>query len=99
MAVAFDTPKLARRPEAAGFTTRQAQDTAETLTANLATRSDIQKLRDKIREVELTLRADMAAMRAELIKWVAGIGVAGVPAIGGIILTARFTVVRSLGHG
>ena len=40
MTVAFDTLKLARRLEAAGLPTKQAQDTAEaladTLTANVA---------------------------------------------------------------
>jgi len=49
MTVAFDTLKLARRLEAAGFPTKQAQDTAEALgdalTSNIATQADIQALR------------------------------------------------------
>ena len=120
MTVAFDTLKLARRLEAAGFPTKQAQDTAEalaeTLTANLATQADIHavqgdirelglqlrteisEVRAEIREVELKLRADMASLRAELIKWAVGIGVAGVLAIGGMIVTLGVAILRSLPH-
>ena len=113
MAVAFDTLKLSRRLEAAGFPAKQAQDTAEALaealTANLATQGDVQSLRGEIREVEtklraevrkveLRLRADMAALRAELIKWAVGIGVAGVLAIGGMIVTLGVAILRALAH-
>jgi hypothetical protein len=94
MTVAFDTLKLARRLEAAGFPTKQAQDTAEALgdalTSNIATQTDIQALHAELREVELRLRADfraeIAALRVEMIKWVVGVGVAGVLAIGGMLL-------------
>jgi hypothetical protein len=120
MTVAFDTLKLARRLEAAGFPTKQAQDTAEalaeTLTANVATQADVQavqadirelelRLRGEIREVELRLRAEMAglrtemqALRAELLKWAVGIGVAGVIAIGGMLLTLGIAILRALPH-
>lgn len=120
MTVAFDTLKLARRLEAAGFPTKQAQDTsealAETLTANIASQADIHavqgdireqglqlraeinEVRSEIREVELRLRADMASLRAELIKWAVGIGVAGVLAIGCMILTAAIAILRALPH-
>jgi cell division protein FtsX len=104
MTVAFDTLKLARRLEAAGFPTKQAQDTAEVLgdalTANVATQTDIQALRAELREVELRLRADLhaeiAALRVEMIKWVVGVGVgvAGVLAIGGMLLA----LMRMLPH-
>jgi hypothetical protein len=105
MTVAFDTLKLARRLEAAGFPSKQAQDTAEALgevlTANIATQSDVQALRADIRELELRMRAeiaslrtDMAALRAELIKWVVGVGVAGVLATGGMLLA----LMRMLPH-
>ena len=124
MTVAFDTLKLARRLEAAGFPTKQAQDTAEalaeTLTANIATQTDIHavqsdirelglqlhaeirdvetRLRGEIREVELKLRADMASLRAELLKWVVGVGVAAVLATGGMILTLGVAILRALPH-
>ncbi len=128
MTVAFDTLKLARRLEAAGFPTKQAQDTAEalaeTLTANVASQADIHavqgdirelglQLRAEIREVELRLRAEMAglrtemaglrtemqSLRAELIKWVVGVGVAAVLAMGGMILSATLSILRVLPHG
>jgi hypothetical protein len=128
MTVAFDTLKLARRLEAAGFSTKQAQDTAEALaealTANVASQGDIRELglqlraeiRDvetrlgaeirevetrlgaEIREVELRLRADMASLRAELIRWVVGVGVAAVLGVGGMILTAAVAILRALPH-
>ncbi len=135
MTVAFDTLKLARRLEAAGFPTRQAQDTAEalaeTLTANLASQADMHavqgdirelglqlraeirevetklraeirevetKLRAEIREVELKLRADMASLRAELIKWLVGVGVAAVLTVGGTVVTFGIAILRALPH-
>ena len=128
MTVAFDTLKLARRLEAAGFPTKQAQDTAEalaeTLTAQVASQGDVRelglqlhaeirdvetrlsaeirdvetRLRAEIREVELKLRADMASLRAELVKWAVGIGVAGVLAIGGMMLTLGVAILRALPH-
>ena len=67
LAVAFDTLKLAKRLESGGMPQKQAQDMsaalAETLTewhsvGNLATKDDIQQL-----------RAEMVAMKAELLKW------------------------------
>src|SRR5712691_8851612 len=113
MTVAFDTLKLARRLEAAGFSTKQAQDTSEALadalTTNLASRTDIQavqgetralglQLRAEIREVELRLRADMASLRAELIRWVVGVGIAAVIATGGMIITLGTAILRALPH-
>lgn len=86
MTVAFDTLKLARRLEAAGFSTKQAQDTAEalgeSLTTTVATRADLQELRAEI----AALRVEIAALRAEMIKWVVGVGIAGVLAVGGMLL-------------
>ena len=124
MTVAFDTLKLARRLEAAGFPTKQAQDTAEalaeTLTANVASPADIHavqgdirelglqlraeireveaRLRAEIREVELKLRADMALLRAELVKWMVGVGIAAVIATGGMIVTLGVAILRALPH-
>jgi hypothetical protein len=81
MAVAFDTLKLARRLEAAGFSTAQAQGAAEaladSLTAGLATQADIAALRAEVRqgdaalraelrEGDATLQADIAALRSEM---------------------------------
>ena len=59
----FDTLKLAKRQEEAGFTTAQAQGAAaaiaDTFREELATQRDV-------KESEAALRADMQALRAEL---------------------------------
>src|SRR6266702_2092705 len=63
-AVPFDTLKLARRLESAGFPPKQAGDTAEALAdamsgAELATKADIVA-------VQAGLKGEIAALRAEL---------------------------------
>ncbi|HMD64969.1 MAG TPA: coiled-coil domain-containing protein [Stellaceae bacterium] len=60
--VPFDTLKLARRLEAAGFPTQQAGDVAEAIAeaiSQLATKTDLAAL-------QAATRADIAALRAEL---------------------------------
>ena len=62
MAVPFDTLKLARRLEAAGFAPQQAGDMAEAIAealAQLATKADLAAL-------GAATKADIAALRAEL---------------------------------
>ena len=63
-AVPFDTLKLARRLESAGFSPKQAGDTDEALAeamsgAELATKADVAA-------VGSSLKAEIAAVRAEL---------------------------------
>jgi hypothetical protein len=85
LAVAFDTLKLARKLESAGFPPKQAQDAsaalAESFTEwqsaiNLATRDDVRKVADDLRETELRLETKMAEIKADMIKWVVGTGFA-----------------------
>jgi hypothetical protein len=67
--VPFDTLKLARRLEDAGFPPKQAGDTAEALAealGELATKGDIGALKADLTSVESGLRADIATLRAEL---------------------------------
>jgi len=70
MAVAFDTLKLARRLEAAGFSTQQAQDTAEALgevlTTGLATQADLQALGSEIDALRVATQADIQGLRGEI---------------------------------
>jgi len=65
-AVLFDTLKLSRRLEAAGFTREQAMGAAEALSdaisGDLATKTDIAEIRSEMAE----LRSDIAELRAEL---------------------------------
>ncbi len=70
-AVPFDTLKLARRLETAGFPPKQAGDTAEALAeamsgAGLATSTDIASVRTEIATLGAELRAAIAAVRSEL---------------------------------
>ncbi len=70
-AVPFDTLKLARRLEAAGFPGKQAGDTAEALAeamsgAEIATKSDLALVRTDLAGLRAELKADIAALRAEL---------------------------------
>jgi hypothetical protein len=70
-AVPFDTMKLARRLESAGFAPRQAGDTAEALAeamagAELATTANLAEVRVEIAAVRAELKAEIAAVRAEL---------------------------------
>jgi hypothetical protein len=74
-AVLFDTLKLARRLENAGFSPRQAGDTAEALAevmsgAELATAADLAGLRTdlkaEIAALRSELKAEIAALRSEL---------------------------------
>jgi hypothetical protein len=70
-AVPFDTLKLARRLESAGFPPKQAGDTAEALAeamsgAELTTTADIGLVRAEIAAVRTGLKAEIAAVRAEI---------------------------------
>jgi hypothetical protein len=69
--VPFDTLKLARRLESAGFSPQQAGDTAEALAeamsgAELATKADVAAVKTDLAAVEAALKAELAAVRAEL---------------------------------
>ncbi len=70
MAVLFDTLKLSRRLEQAGFTRDQAVGAAEALSeaisGDLATKADIAELRAEIVALGSELRAEIATLGAEL---------------------------------
>jgi len=70
-AVAFDTLKLARRLESAGFTREQADGAAEaladSLSTELATKSDLAELR-------ATLEGDLAKLGADLRTEISSLG-------------------------
>jgi Coiled-coil domain-containing protein 90-like len=70
-AVPFDTLKLARRLETAGFPPKQAGDIAEALSeamsgAELATSADITSVRMEVTTLGAELRAEIAALGAEV---------------------------------
>jgi hypothetical protein len=70
-AVPFDTPKLARRLESAGFSPKQAGDTAEALAeamsgSDLATKADLAATKVGIEAEIAGVKAEIAALRVEL---------------------------------
>ena len=78
--ITFDTLSYAKKLKAAGFTEQQAEVQAEAfaeiIEERLATKQDIVLLQRDIKELELTMRSDLAAVKSEIVKWVAGMLVA-----------------------
>ncbi len=77
LAIAFDTLKLARKLESAGFPAKQAQDAsaalAESITewhsvGNLATKEDISALRADVQKLDTRI----SETKAEILKWMFG---------------------------
>lgn len=79
-AIAFDTLAYVKKLKAAGVPEKQAEIHAETFAEiiedRIATKHDILMLKQNIKELELTLKQDIANVKAEIIKWVAGMLVA-----------------------
>ena len=63
--ITFDTLKLARKLEAAGFPQRQAADTSAALAESLSEVSDLATKAD-LAGLRAELKADMAELRSEL---------------------------------
>lgn len=78
--LSFDTLKLARRLEGAGFSAKQAGDTAEALAESLRETSDLATRQDLVE-----LKADL---KAELYRalWVQAAGIVGVMSAIGALL-------------
>jgi hypothetical protein len=88
--VAFDTLKLAQRLEAAGFPPKQAQDMAsaisETIVDTVVTREYLDLRLGEI-------RVELAALKAEMLKWMFGaVGLQTLPILGGV--AALFRLIR-----
>ncbi len=89
--VTFDTHAAVRKLLAADLSERQAEALVEVFSHAIgepATRTDLQQFTDRITE-HFATRADLAALETRLIKWMAGIAVAG----GGLL----FAALRTLG--
>ena len=78
--LSFDTLKLARRLEGAGFSAKQAGDTAEALAESLRETSDLATRRDLAE-----LKADLKAVRYRAL-WVQAAGIVGVMSAIGALL-------------
>ncbi len=108
--MAIDTLKVAKRLREAGFTEPQAEAVTAavqeaTEEAEFATKADIAELKAEIREAELRLeakieaiRADMGAMKADILNrvfgWILGALVVNIVAIVG----AMFAVAKLVAH-
>lgn len=72
--IAFDTLKLARRLESAGYSREQAADTAEALSETIGeavvTRDHLDQ---RLAAIEANLKAALADSRSELLKWTVGL--------------------------
>jgi hypothetical protein len=78
--ITFDTLAYVKKLKAAGVPEKQAEVQAETFAEiiedRIATKHDILLLKQALKELELTLKHDIANIKAEIIKWVAGMLVA-----------------------
>lgn len=83
-ALTFDTLKLARKLEQAGFSAQQAEAFADTLKDALAT-SDVTTKSD-LREPAVELRGEMRDLELRIIKWVIGLAVAQIALLIGILV-------------
>ena len=78
--ITFDTLAYVKKLKAAGVPEKQAEVQAETFAEiiedRIATKHDILLLKQDLKELELTLKRDISNIKAEIIKWVAGMLVA-----------------------
>ena len=89
-AAAFDTLRLARRLQGLGLPPGQADGFAEafadTMVIELATKSDLAELRAEFRLECERLRTDIAASRADIIRWVVPLILAQMALTVGVLL-------------
>lgn len=89
-AAAFDTLRLARRLQGLGLPPGQADGLAEafadTMVTKLATKSDIAELRAEFHLGCERLRTDIAASRADIIRWVVPLILAQMALTVGVLL-------------
>ena len=75
-AIAFDTHRFVKRLTQCGFTERQAETLAEEhvalLNANLATKADIARVEAGVETLRQETKAEIAAAKAGLLKWLFG---------------------------
>lgn len=85
--LAFDTLKLARRLETAGFSPQQAGDTAEALADSLRETSDLATKHD-LNELKAELKAETAELKSEIYRalWLQAAGIVGVLSAVGALL-------------
>jgi len=75
-AIAFDTHRFVKRLTESGFTEKQAETLADEhvslLNSNLATKADIEALRQETRAEIAKVEVRMEAIKSDLLKWLFG---------------------------
>lgn len=85
--VAFDTLKLAQRLEAAGFPPKQAQDMASAISDTII---DTVVTREYLDLRFGEIRVELAALKAEILKWMFGaVGLQTLAILGGVAALFR----------
>jgi hypothetical protein len=85
--VAFDTLKLAQRLEAAGFPPQQAQDMASAISDTIG---DTVVTREYLDLRLGEIRAELAELKAEMLKWMIGaVGLQTLAILGGVAALFR----------
>ena len=79
-AIAFDTHRFVKRLTDCGFTEQQAETLADEhvtlLNANLATKADIEALRQETKTEIAKVETRMEAIKSDLMKWLIGLLIA-----------------------
>lgn len=100
-AITFDTHAFVKRLKTVGFTEEQAEvfaeEQARLIEDKLATKNDLVELENalrrdikaldaRVRETELKLEAKIADTKAELVRWVVGVGMLQITLIAALLL-------------
>ena len=89
-AITFDTHLFVRTIQASGIPENQAEAIAEAFrvaqsNAELATKGDIQAVRDDLRELELRMKMAIETSKVDMIKWVSGLMLAQAAVIAALV--------------
>lgn len=89
-AVTFDTHQFIRTIQESGVPEKQAEAIAKAFqeaqaNADLATKGDVQAVRDDLRELELRLKLIIETSKVDMIKWVAGLMLAQAAVIAALV--------------
>jgi hypothetical protein len=86
--MSFDTHKIIRKLQGFGFEERQAEGISEILKdvevgQDLATRRDVESVRQEVRELELRNDAKLEEIKGDMkaVKWMLGVIVGGIVAL------------------
>ncbi|CAK0743386.1 DUF1640 domain-containing protein [Gammaproteobacteria bacterium] len=93
-AITFDTLKFVERLTTAGVPEAHAKAEAfalrdiltESLDTTLATKADVDRVERKLEHVENNLKADIAELKYDLLKWIVGLALAQFGLLVGVLM-------------